>query len=337
MDGSDITVASGTRGASPAPVRLDDIASARRTLTLEAEALNALADSLGEAFCAALDTIAAASGRVVVTGMGKSGHIGRKMAATFASTGTPAFFVHPAEASHGDLGMVSEGDVVIAISNSGETPELSDIVTYTRRFGIPLIGITGRADSTLDQSADVTLLLPAREEACPHGLAPTTSTTMTLALGDALAVALLERSGFSAADFKLFHPGGKLGKRLLKVSDLMHDGAAMPLVGLSTPMAEALVEMTGKSFGCTGVVDADGKLVGMVTDGDLRRHMGDDLPRRTAEQVMTSAPLTVPPAMLAAEALAIMNERKITGLFVVVDGRPVGLLHVHDLLRSGVA
>ncbi len=321
------------RDASAAPA---DIAAARRVLEVEAQALGALGDSLGEAFAAACVALAGVSGRVVVSGMGKSGHVGRKIAATLASTGTPAFFVHPAEASHGDLGMITRDDAVIALSNSGETPELSDIVAFTRRFAIPLVGITSRDGSSLAQSSDVALVLPPIPEACPMGLAPTTSTTMMLALGDALAVALLERKGFSAADFRVFHPGGQLGRRLLKVADLMHGGDAVPLVRADTPMAEAILIMTAKSLGCAGVVDADGRLAGVVTDGDLRRHMGQALLEATAGAVMSRNPKTIAPNLLAAEALRIMNEKSITSLFVVEDGRPSGVLHVHDLLRAGV-
>lgn len=314
-----------------------DIASARRVLGNEAQALEALAGSLGDAFVAAIDTLASAKGKVVVTGMGKSGHVARKIAATMASTGTPAFFVHPGEASHGDLGMVTADDVVIALSNSGETSELGDIVAYARRFAIPLVSITSREKSTLATSADVSLVLPPIPEACPMGLAPTTSTTMMLALGDALAVALLERKNFSAADFKVFHPGGNLGQRLLKVADLMHAGDGLPSVDLDTRMDEVLLVMTSKSLGCAGVVSADGALEGIITDGDLRRHMRSDLLALTARDVMTRNPKTVQPNLLAAEALRLMNSKAITSLFVVEDNRLVGVLHVHDCLRAGVA
>ena len=313
-----------------------DIASARRVLTAEAQALEALAASLGDAFVAAIEALAGVTGRVVVAGMGKSGPVARKIAATLASTGTPAFFVHPGEASHGDLGMVMPGDAVVALSNSGETPELGDIVAYTRRFEIPLIAITSRAGSSLAQAADVGLILPQVPEACPMGLAPTTSTTLMLALGDALAVALLERKNFTPADFRVFHPGGKLGQRLLKTADLMHGGDGVPLVGPDAAMSEVLLVMTQKRLGCAGVTE-NGRLVGIITDGDLRRHMHDDLLAQRAGDVMTRGPKTVPPSMLAAEALRIMNSKSITTLFVVDDGRPVGVLHVHDLLRSGVA
>ncbi|MCK5620971.1 MAG: KpsF/GutQ family sugar-phosphate isomerase, partial [Alphaproteobacteria bacterium] len=254
-----------------------DLDSARRVLRLEAEGIGALAESLGDAFIAALDLLHDVKGRAIVTGMGKSGHVARKIAATMASTGTPAQYVHPGEASHGDLGMITPADVVLALSNSGETSELRDLLEYTRRNAIPLIAITSRAGSTMDEMADVTLLLPATPEACPMGLAPTTSTTASLALGDALAVSLLERKGFSPQDFQVFHPGGKLGQTLLRVSDLMHKGDAMPLCAADTPMKEAILAITAKSFGCVGVLDADGRLTGVVTDGDLRRHMEFDL------------------------------------------------------------
>lgn len=315
----------------------DDVASARRVLATEAQGLATLAESLGAVFATAVDTLEAASGRVVVTGMGKSGHVARKIAATLASTGRPAFFVHPAEASHGDLGMVAPGDVVVALSNSGETPELGDIIAYCRRFAIPLVAMTREPASSLAQAADVALILPPVAEACPMGLAPTTSTTVMMALGDALAVALLERCDFSPADFKVFHPGGQLGRRLLKVSDLMHRAEALPLVPPQASMAEVLLVMTAKSLGCAGVVDETGVLLGIVTDGDLRRHMSADLLGRSARTVMTAGPKTVPPNMLVAEAMRIMNAKAITSLFVVENGVPVGVVHVHDCLRAGVA
>jgi arabinose-5-phosphate isomerase len=316
----------------------DALATARRVLDTEARALDSLAANLDGPFLKAVTLIEGAPGRVIVTGMGKSGHVARKIAATMASTGCPAFYVHPAEASHGDLGMVTRDDAVVALSNSGETPELGDIIAYTRRFEIPLIGITSRDGSTLATASDVALVLPANPEACPMGLAPTTSTTMMLALGDALAVTLLERKGFTAADFKVFHPGGQLGQRLLKVADLMHGGDGLPLVGADAKMAEVLLVMTAKSLGCAGVVGTDGRLAGILTDGDLRRHMSPDLLGAKAAEVMTASPRTVPPNLLAAEALRQMNERSITSLFVVeADGRPVGVLHVHDCLRAGLA
>jgi arabinose-5-phosphate isomerase len=313
------------------------LAVARQVLQAEAEALHTLAAAIGMEFDQAVETLAGCTGRVIVSGMGKSGHVGRKIAATMASTGTPAFFVHPGEASHGDLGMIQRGDVVLALSNSGETAELSDIIAYSRRFGIPLVGITGRAGSSLARDSDVALVLPAVPEACPMGLAPTTSTTMQLALGDALSVALLTRRGFGAADFRVFHPGGKLGAQLMRVEQLMH--ADMPLAAPETGMDAALVAMTAGRFGCLGIRQ-DGRLIGIITDGDLRRAMkqGGDLLARRAEEVMTRRPLAIAPQTLAAEALRIMNERSVTTLFVVdAEGVPRGILHIHDLLRMGVA
>ena len=311
--------------------------TARRVIRTEANGLAALeaalADGLADPFVAAMRLILDATGRVVVSGMGKSGHVGRKIAATFASTGTPAQFVHPAEASHGDLGMVTGGDVVLVLSNSGETPEIADIVAHTRRFDIPLIGVAGREGSTLLRQADVALLLPQAAEACGTGIVPTTSTTMTLALGDALAVALMEHRRFTPEHFRNFHPGGKLGARLARVADLMH--ADMPLVAEDAPMAEALLTISAKGFGVTGVVDGDGALVGIITDGDLRRHM-DGLLTHNAAEVMTRAPRTIAPGALAEAALAQMQNRKITCLFAVDDGRPQGILHIHDCLRAGM-
>lgn len=317
-----------------------DLDAARAVLATEAHALTALAASLDARYVEAVELLAAVSGRIVVSGMGKSGHVGRKVAATLTSTGTPALFVHPAEASHGDLGMILPGDAVLALSNSGETAELTDLVAHTARFGIRLVAITGHAESSLARAADVTLLLPPAPEACPMGLAPTTSTTMQMALGDALAISLLTRRGFTATDFRAFHPGGRLGARLRYVRDLMHTGDAMPLTLPETEMPRALLLMTGKGFGCLGVVDRAGVLAGMVTDGDLRRAMAPDLLQRRVAEVMTRNPLTIVPDALAAEALRMMNERPrpITSLFVVDDERrPVGVLHVHDLLRAGVA
>jgi arabinose-5-phosphate isomerase len=317
------------------------LATARRVLRLEGEALLGFADALDASFAAAVETILAAEGRVVVSGMGKSGHVGRKIAATLASTGTPAFFVHPAEASHGDLGMITPADVALVLSNSGETPELRDVVQHTRRFGVPLIGVASRPESALLTAADVALVLPQAPEACPVGLAPTTSTTLTIALGDALAVALMERRRFTPEHFRVFHPGGKLGAVLVTVRDVMHAGAAVPLVGLDTPMRETLLVMTARGFGIAGVADAEGRLVGVVTDGDLRRHM-DGLMERTAGEVATRAPLTVRPEALASEALAIMNgPRPATCLFVCPEGegaqKPLGVVHVHDCLRAGLS
>jgi arabinose-5-phosphate isomerase len=315
----------------------DDLTVGRRVIRAEIGGLRQLAEALDGAFGAALDLCADASGRVIVTGIGKSGHVARKIAATFASTGTPALFVHPAEASHGDLGMIGAGDVVIALSNSGNSAELGDIVAYSRRFKIPLIAVTGDARSTLAEAADVVMLLPGAAEACPMGLTPTTSTTMMLALGDALAVALLERKGFSTADFQLFHPGGSIGRKLLRVGDIMHTGDSVPLASPQTAMSEAILVMTAKSFGCVGICDGGGKLVGVVTDGDLRRHMDDRLFTRSVAEIMHADPKTIGAAGLAAEALGIMNRFSITSLFVVDEaGRPTGFLHMHDCLRAGV-
>ncbi len=314
------------------------VKTARRVLALEAAALRALADSLGPSFVAALDALVTVAGRVIVSGMGKSGHVARKIAATFASTGTPALFVHPAEASHGDLGMVTEKDAVLALSNSGETAELADLVAYAKRFAIPLIAMTSDPASALARAASVALICPVAEEACPMGLAPTTSTTVMLALGDALAVSLLERKGFSTDDFRVLHPGGKLGRRLLRVTDIMHTGARMPLLPPTTPMMDTIVEMTGKSLGCVGIVDSGGRLSGIITDGDIRRHITDaNVLGRTAGEIMNRNVKTIRVDALANEALQIMNAKSITALFVVEDGRPVGILHIHDCLRAGVA
>ncbi len=315
-----------------------DIAVARRVISTEIVGLEALAAELDASFADAVDKLAAIAGRVTVTGMGKSGHVARKIASTLASTGTPAQFVHPAEASHGDLGMLAAGDAVLALSNSGETAELADTVAPARGVGVPEYANTARADSALAEAADVTLRLPATAEACSMGLAPTTSTTMMMALGDALAVALLERKGFSADDFQQLHPGGRLGRRLLKVADIMHEGPAVPLVAINMAMADAILAMTAKSFGCVGITDGAGRLAGIVTDGDLRRHMGDGLLRASVAEVMSRRPKTIRPQALAAEALARMNQSAITSLFVV-DGanKPLGIVHIHDCLRAGIA
>jgi arabinose-5-phosphate isomerase len=317
------------------------VAAALRTLDLEGDGIAsiraALANGMGEPFAQAVEILAAARGRVIVTGIGKSGHISQKVAATFASTGTPSFFVHPSEASHGDLGMVTKDDVILAMSWSGETVELKNIITYSRRFAVPLIAMTSRADSALGKASDVVLELPRAKEACPHGLAPTTSTTMQLALGDCLAIALLEAKGFTARDFKVLHPGGSLGAQLKFVSDLMHKDERLPLVRDDSVMSEALVIMTEKSFGCLGVIDETGKLVGMITDGDLRRHMGPDLIKARAADIMTRKPNTLPPNMLASAALEKFDALKRTQMFIVQGGKPVGIIHVHDLLRAGVA
>jgi arabinose-5-phosphate isomerase len=319
------------------------VLSAIRTLENERQGLQALEDAiratagLGAAFSEAVERIAAASGRVIVTGMGKSGHVGRKIAATFASTGTPAFFVHPGEASHGDLGMITQDDVIMALSWSGETAELKNLIDYSRRFQIPLIALTSDAKSTLGKSADTVLVLPNAREACPHNLAPTTSSLMQLVLGDALAIALLESRGFTAVDFGKLHPAGKLGALLKFARDLMHTGTALPLAPLGSRMSDALVEMSAKSFGCVGIVDPSGQLAGIITDGDLRRHMRPNLLEARVEDVMTRNPKTIRPDQLASEALEILNSMKITALMVVEAGKPVGIVHIHDLLRAGVA
>jgi len=307
----------------------------RRVLAVEAEALARLAQSLDGAFSRAVALCGQLKGRMVCTGVGKSGHVARKIAATLASTGQPALFIHATEASHGDLGMISADDAVLALSKSGETRELADVVAYAKRFGIPLLAITENSDSALGRAADIVLTLPAAPEAAEAVDAPTTSTTLQMALGDALAVALLEQRGFTTSDFRVFHPGGKLGAALLTVEALMHKDAELPLIKDDAEMAAALLVMTEKRFGCAGVVNAAGVLEGVITDGDLRRHM-NCLMQSRAGSVMTRNPLTVTPAMLAAEALKIMNERRITVLFVVAQQKPVGILHVHDLLRAGV-
>ena len=317
------------------------VASAIRTLATEREGLvtlmDAIGNGLGAMFAASVDRLAAAQGRIIVTGMGKSGHVARKVAATFASTGSPSHYVHPAEASHGDLGMVRPEDVIIALSWSGETTELADIIGYAKRFRVPLIAITSNPESTLGRQAEVCLALPKAREACPNGLAPTTSTTMQLALGDALAVALLERRGFTAEHFRVFHPGGRLGAQLKHVRDIMHTGDRLPIVPLGMLMADALVVHSEKSFGCAIVVDQHGHLAGIVTDGDIRRHMSGDLLARPVDEVMTPTPLTIAPGMLVAEALELIETRK-KGALIVAEGRkPVGLVHVLDLLRVGAA
>jgi arabinose-5-phosphate isomerase len=317
------------------------VASAVRTLNLESEGLAQLAKELdgplAGPFDEAMRRLTAVKGRVIITGIGKSGHVGQKIAATFASTGTPAFFVHPSEASHGDLGMITRSDLILALSWSGETVELKPIITYSRRFAVPLIAITSQAKSALGEQADVVLLLPRAKEACPHGLAPTTSTTMQLALGDSLAIALLEARGFTAHDFKIFHPGGSLGANLKYVSDIMHRGDRLPLIKSGESMANALVAMTEKSFGCVGIIDKRGRLIGVITDGDLRRHMGASLLGAKVDEIMTAKPKTISPTMLTSAALELINASSITALFVVEKQKPVGLIHVHDLLRLGVA
>ena len=315
----------------------DDLAAARRVVAQESRALARLAEALTGRFVEATELLAATRGRIVLSGMGKSGHIANKIAATFASTGAPALFVHPAEASHGDLGMITEADTLLMLSNSGETPELADLVNYATRFSIPLVAIVGRAPSTLADAATVALVLPDEPEAGTLGLAPTTSTIMMLALGDALAVALLERKGLTAEDFSLYHPGGKLGRRLVRVADIMHAGEALPLVPAETAMAEALIVMTAKRLGCVGATDARGALAGIVTDGDLRRHMDGGLLQKPVSEIMTRDPVTIHGGALGAEAVHLMNQRQITSLFVIEGERPVGVVHIHDCLRAGLA
>ncbi len=317
----------------------DDLNAARRVLSIEIQGLEALNQNLDGAFSAAIQTLSRTAGRIVVTGMGKSGHIARKIASTLSSTGSPALYIHPGEAGHGDLGMIAKDDVVVALSNSGETPELSAIISFTRRFQLPLIGILSEADSALGVAADIALTLPTVPEACPMGLAPTTSSTMMLALGDALAVALLERRGFSSDDFHVLHPDGKLGQRLIRVLEIMHTGDAIPLVSPNMAMTEVIVTMTAKSFGCVGIVDPiDNRLMGIITDGDLRRHMDDKLFHLSAANVMTANPRSIRPQALAAEAVRIMNghTRPVTSLFVVEEQQVVGIVHIHDCLRAGI-
>ncbi len=316
-----------------------DIISAQRTIDKEIEALRMMESNLNDNLSRALDIMQNTKGRVIITGMGKSGHVGSKIAATLASTGTPSFFVHPGEASHGDLGMLTGDDCVVAISNSGETKELSDIIIYCKRYNIPLISITKNQDSALGRAGDVLLLLPNDGEACPLGLAPTSSTTATIVLGDVLAVALLERKGFTKTDFKQRHPGGKLGAFLQKVSDLMHTGNDLPLVNENTNMQEALLVMTSKMLGCVGIINDQGVLLGMITDGDLRRCLTPELLTQKASQVMTANPKTITPDALVAEALSIMNNtgKGITQLFVTEKQKPIGIIHIHDCLRAGAA
>ncbi|HEY2444117.1 MAG TPA: KpsF/GutQ family sugar-phosphate isomerase [Rhizomicrobium sp.] len=327
-----------TRDDSPGDPR--DLHAARRVLECAGEAIESLGTSLDASFSRAVDLILGIKGRVIVSGMGKSGHVARKVAATLASTGTPSHFVHPAEASHGDLGEVTRADALVILSNSGETPELSDLIVFAKRFAVPLIGIAGRADSALLRSADVALLLPRAIEACPMGLAPTTSTTLMLVLGDALAVALMERRGFTPDQYRELHPGGLLGKSLIRVRDIMHAGAELPLVNEQVPSREALDVMTEKRFGCAGIVDGAGRLVGIFTDGDLRRSVDRMSAGSKICEVMTRSPKTAAPADLAAHAIATMNAHQINVLFVVdpgdAGGRPVGILHLHDCLRAGL-
>jgi arabinose-5-phosphate isomerase len=317
------------------------IQSALRTLDAESSGVTAIAAALqgplGSAFAAAVSLILEAKGRVIVTGLGKSGHVARKIAATFASTGTPAFFVHAAEASHGDLGMITTEDVILALSWSGEQPEMKNLVNYSARFAIPMIAVTSNAESSLGAAARIVLELPKAREACPHNLAPTTSSLMQAAIGDALAIALLESRGFTALEFAKFHPGGKLGAMLKHTSDLMHTGAAVPIKPLGTTMSEALVEMSAKGFGCVAIVDARGACVGIITDGDLRRKMRPDLMTALVDDIMTRNPKVIDRDSLASEAIELLNSVKITTLIVTEANKPVGILHLHDLLRAGVA
>ena len=311
--------------------------SAQRTLATEIEGLQSLSAALGDSFEHAVSVLAEISGRVIVSGMGKSGHVGAKIAATLASTGTPAQFVHPGEASHGDLGMITPADAVLTLSWSGETAELANLIDYAKRFSIPLIALTSGPDSMLGRQADICIALPKTTEACPNGLAPTTSTTMQLALGDALAVALLEERKFKPSDFKNFHPGGKLGAGLVVVQDVMHTAAALPLAPVGTRMDEALIVMTEKGFGCLGVQGSDDRLAGIISDGDLRRHMSGDLLSQNVEDIMTATPVTISADLVSGEALQIMNDRNIQCLFVCENERPVGLVRILDLLKIGVA
>jgi len=330
-----MTKSSGTDRATAA------VASALRTLEADGSGIATLAaalqSDLGVAFASAVDLIRNAKGRLIVTGLGKSGHVARKIAATLASTGTPAFFVHAAEAGHGDLGMITADDVIMALSWSGEQPEMKLLITYAKRFRIALIAMTAERDSTLSKAADIALTLPKAREACPHNLAPTTSSLMLLALGDALAIALLEGRGFTSIDFSVLHPGGKLGAMLKYTRDLMHSGDAVPLKPLGTRMSDALVEMSSKGFGCVAIVDGRGQIAGIVTDGDLRRHMRPDLMTALVDDVMTKNPKTIGRDLLASEALEILNSSKITALVVTDGKKPVGIVHLHDLLRAGVA
>ena len=313
-----------------------DLISAKRTIDIEINALKEMERELGSSLTQALDLMQSASGRVILTGMGKSGHIAQKIAASLASTGTPSFFVHPAEASHGDLGMITADDIVIAISNSGESKELVDILNYSKRFGIKLIAITKNPESSLGKAGDVVLKLPSSREACPLGLAPTSSTTATLVLGDILTVAMIERNGFSKEQFNQRHPGGKLGSVLQKVSDLMHKGEEMPLLQSNAGMQDVLLEMTSKRLGCVGFVDESGNLIGMLTDGDLRRCLSPNILSKTASSVMTRNPKVISPDAMASEAVKVMHDKKITNIFAVENGKPVGVIHIHDCLNSGI-
>ena len=313
-----------------------DKESAYRTVDMEINTLKQLRENLNISLTQALDVIQKAKGRVIISGMGKSGHIGKKIAASLASTGTPSFFVHPAEASHGDLGMITEEDVVIAISNSGESKELVDILNYCKRFAIPLISITKNPKSSLGKASDIVLLIPDTGEACPLGLAPTNSTTATLVIGDILTTCLMERKGFTKTDFNERHPGGKLGSILQKVSDLMHTGSQMPILDENSPMQSVLIEMTSKRLGCVGFINKNGDLTGILTDGDLRRCLSSNVLDKTAVELMTKNPKTISKDSIASSAMKLMNDKKITNLFVVENKKPIGVIHIHDLLSKGV-
>ncbi len=314
-----------------------DIDCAIKTIDREIDTILKLKESLNETFTQALDVMQNAKGRIIITGMGKSGHIGKKIAASLASTGTPSFFVHPAEASHGDLGMITEDDVVVAISNSGESKELVDILNYCKRFGIKLISITKNAESSLGKAGDIVLLLPNNGEACPLGLAPTSSTTATLVLGDILTAGLIERKGFTKSDFNARHPGGKLGSILQKVSDLMHSGTDMPILEENSDMQRVLLEMTSKRLGCVGFINSNGEFTGMLTDGDLRRCLSPQILEEKAVNLMTKNPKTISKDVMASEAMKIMHDKKITNIFVLENNKPIGVIHIHDLLNNGVA
>ena len=314
-----------------------DIDCAVRTIDREIDTIIKLKEGLDESLSKALDVMQNAKGRIIITGMGKSGHIGKKIAASLASTGTPSFFVHPAEASHGDLGMITEDEVVVAISNSGESKELVDILNYCKRFGIKLISITKNPNSSLGKAGDIVLKLPNNGEACPLGLAPTSSTTATLVLGDILTTGLIERKGFTKADFNARHPGGKLGSILQKVGDLMHTGEEMPLLEEHADMQRVLLEMTSKRLGCVGFINDKGEFTGMLTDGDLRRCLSPQILEEKAINLMTKNPKTVSKDIMASEAMKIMHDKKITNIFVIEDKKPIGVIHIHDLLNNGVA
>lgn len=325
-----------TLGKTDSIKLLKDKDCAIRTVNMEIDTLEKLRDNLGESLSTALDAMQYANGRIIITGMGKSGHVGKKIAASLASTGTPSFFVHPAEASHGDLGMITEDDVVIAISNSGESKELVDILNYCKRFGIKLISITKNPESSLGKAGDIVLTLPNNGEACPLGLAPTSSTTATLVLGDILTTCLIERKGFTKEDFNNRHPGGKLGSILQKVSDLMHTGEEMPVLSEKSGMRDALLEMTTKRLGCVGFINESGELTGMLTDGDLRRCLTPQVLDKCAGELMTKNPKTISKDAMASSAMKIMHDMKITNLFVIENKKPIGIIHIHDLLNNGV-